>query len=116
MPFRDELMKDLQNSFFNVREFGEIVELTRNGSTSQMRGLFDAPSLDGSSIGAEIDAISHQPRLFVSSDCLPGKRPEKGDVFFISESQFHESKTYEAVDFAMEKDGVVVYKLRELVA
>lgn len=116
MLFRDCLMKDLHGSFLNVKEFGELVTFSRGAFSAVIPGLFDTPSLDGSAIGAEVDAISHQPRLFVSSADLPGNKPEKFDIFVLESNQFHpEAKTYEAVEFSFEKDGTVVYKLREVV-
>lgn len=112
MSFKDSLINDLNNSFFNRNEFGEDVVLIRNGQQYSLQGLYDEQSLDGSSIGAEVEAISHRPRLFVTAADLPNGKPVKGDRFSLSKTPFHSALTLVARDFVFEKDGVVIYELQ----
>lgn len=112
MSFKDDLIKDLSTSFLSENDFGEKVTLVRKGERIEILGLYDEPSLDGQSIGAEVDAISHRPRLFVSSASLPDGKPAKGDKFILSSTPFHKAMTLSARDFAFEKDGVIVYDLQ----
>ena len=112
MSFKDVLVDDLHDSFLNRDEFGEDVVLTRNGEEFTLQGLYDEQSLDGASIGAEVEAISHRPRLFVAASDLPNGEPRKGDIFELSATPFHKAITLEAKDYVFEKDGVVVYELQ----
>ena len=112
MSFKDDLMQDLDSSFFNENEFGEIVTLIRGGNSFQMKGLFDAPEVANESVG-EVSAIAHAPRLFVRISDLPGSKPRKGDVFTLGSTPFHPAMKLAAIDFVSEKDGVVVYSLEE---
>lgn len=105
-------MQDLDRSFFNENEFGEVVTLTRGGVSCQMKGLFDAPEVVNESVG-EVSAIAHAPRLFVRISDLPGSKPRKGDVFTLGITPFHPAMKLSALDFVSEKDGVVVYRLEE---
>lgn len=114
MSFKDSLINDLHDSFFNTNEFGEDVVLIRNGERKTIPGLYDEQSLDGSSIGAEVEAISHRPRLFVTAADLPNGKPVKGDRFELSKTPFHKSLKLIAKDFVFEKDGVVIYELHEV--
>lgn len=113
MSFKDMYLADLRATSLNVNEFGETVTLTRSGLSKTLAGCFDTPSLDGAAIGAEVEAIAHQPRLFVCAADLPGGKPEKGDRFALGATPFHAAGNYYAVDFAFEKDGSVCYKLQE---
>lgn len=112
MPFKENLVNDLRDSFFNTDEFGEDVVLVRGGREYNLQGLYDEQSLDGSSIGAEVEAISHRPRLFVTAADLPDGKPVKGDRFSLSKTPFHSALTLVARDFVFEKDGVVIYELQ----
>lgn len=112
MSFKDNLMQDLNDSFFNENEFGEVVTLTRCGSSYQMKGLFDSPGVSDENVD-EVSVIAHAPRLFVRISDLPDSKPRKGDVFALSSTPFHQSMKLSAVDFVSEKDGVVVYRLEE---
>ncbi|MBO7060110.1 MAG: hypothetical protein J6W54_03305 [Fibrobacter sp.] len=112
MSFKDDLMQDLNDSFFNEDEFGEVVTLTRGGASCQMKGLFDTPGLSNESVG-EVSVIAHTPRLFVRSSDLPDSKPRKGDVFTLGSTPFHRAMKLSAIDFVFEKDGTVVYSLEE---
>lgn len=112
MSFKDSLINDLNNSFFNKNEFGEEVTLVRNGTKVSLSALYDEQSLDGSSIGAEVEAISHRPRLFVTAADLPNGKPVKGDRFELNQTPFHSKLFLVAKDFVFEKDGVVIYELQ----
>ena len=111
--FKEDLMKDMQDVFLNTEEFGVRVTLVRSGIEYPMKALFDEPSLDGAAIGAEVQAISHRPRLIVSSADLPGGIPLKGDKFIVPESPIcPRSGEFVARDFIYEKDGSVTYDLQ----
>lgn len=112
MSFKDGLMQDLDSSFFNENEFGEVVTLTRGGASRQFKGLFDSPEVANESVG-EVSAIAHAPRLFVRISDLPDSKPRKGDVFTLGSTPFHPEMKLSAIDFVSEKDGVVVYSLEE---
>ena len=105
-------MDDLDNSFLNENEFGEVVTLTRGGECCQLKGLFDSPEVVNENIG-EVSAIAHAPRLFVKISDLPGSKPRKNDVFTLGITPFHPAMKLSALDFVSEKDGVVVYRLEE---
>lgn len=111
MSFKDDLMQDLNDSFFNEDEFGESVTLTRGSNSYQMKGLFDTPGMS-EDVG-EVSVIAHSPRLFVRSSDLPDSKPRKGDVFALGNTPFHRAMKLSAIDFVFEKDGVVVYRLEE---
>ena len=111
--FKEDLMNDLQDVFLNTEDFGVQVTLVRDGVEYPMKALFDEPSLDGAAIGAEVQAISHRPRLIVSSANLPGGIPRKGDKFIVPESSLNpNSGEFVARDFIDEKDGSVTYDLQ----
>ena len=112
MSFKDDLMQDLDSSFFNENEFGEIVTLIRGGNSFQMKGLFDAPEVANEDVG-DVSVIAHTIRLFVRSSDLPDSKPRKGDVFALGSTPFHRPMKLSAIDFVFEKDGTVVYKLEE---
>lgn len=115
--FDEMLCKDLQDNFFNPEEFGEVVSLVRSGATHRINALFINPSMDGENNGSAVESITHQPALHVSLSDLPGGIPTKSDVFELSEKPgFHKSGTYIAEDFANEADGIVVYKLKEVLS
>lgn len=111
MSFKDDLMNDLDETFFNPDDFGEEVTLTRGNNSVVMRGLFDTPGLS-EDVG-EVSVIAHEPRLFVRSSDLPDSKPRKGDVFTLGSTPFHRAMKLSAIDFVFEKDGTVVYKLEE---
>lgn len=112
MSFKDTLIDDLHDSFLATSDFGEDVVLTRNGVEYTIPGLYDEQSLDGAAIGAEVEAISHRPRLFVTAADLPNGKPVKGDKFTLSATPFHSALTLVAKDYVFEKDGVVVYEMQ----
>jgi len=110
--FKQDIMNDLQDTFLNTDDFGIQVTLVRNGVQYPMKALFDEPSLDGAAIGAEVQAISHRPRLIVSSADLPEGCPKKGDKFILSASPLNPSGEFVARDFIFEKDGTVTYDMQ----
>jgi hypothetical protein len=111
--FKQQMMNDLQDTFLNTEDFGIQVTLVRDGVSYPMKALYDEPSLDGAAIGAEVTAISHRPRLIVSSADLPGGIPRKGDKFIVPESPLNpHSGEFVARDFIDEKDGSVTYDLQ----
>ena len=110
--FRTQLTEDLRATFFNPEEFGEQVTLTRGNTSVAMRGLFDAPGIEGGEqLGGDVNSISHAPRLFVRSADLPDNKPLKGDIFALELNEFHKARKLRAVDFVFEQDGAVVYRL-----
>lgn len=112
MSFKDDLMNDLAESFFNPDDFGEEVTLTRGSESVVMRGLFDTPGLSNEDVG-DVSVIAHTIRLFVRTSDLPDSKPRKGDVFALGSTPFHRPMKLSAIDFVFEKDGTVVYKLEE---
>lgn len=110
--FKQDIMNDLHDTFLNTDDFGIQVTLVRNGVQYPMKALFDEPSLDGAAIGAEVQAISHRPRLIVSSADLPEGCPKKGDKFILSASPLNPSGEFVARDFIFEKDGTVTYDMQ----
>ena len=112
MSFKDNLVNDLEESFFNPDDFGEEVTLTRGREIVVMRGLFDTPGLPNEDVG-DVSVIAHTIRLFVRTSDLPDSRPRKGDVFALGSTPFHRAMKLSAIDFVFEKDGTVVYKLEE---
>lgn len=110
--FKQDIMNDLQDTFLNNDDFGIEVVLVRDNIRYIMKALFDEPSLDGAAIGAEVQAISHRPRLIVSSADLPEGCPKKGDKFILSASPLNPSGEYVARDFIFEKDGTVTYDMQ----
>lgn len=114
MSFDECLMKDLENSFLNTKEFGEKVVLTRSGEDYTINGLFTKLSVNVSN-GGNVNYISHQPTLTVRLIDLPGNAPRKSDVFSIfSRPGFHSAATFISEDFSEESDGTVIYKLHEV--
>ena len=111
--FKKTLMSDLQDSFLCEREFGEMGTLVRDGESRTLRVLYDEPSLDGLSLGVEMEAVAHRPRAFVSVADLPGGVPKKRDVLLLGKTEFHGPKRLVAKDFTFERDGVVVYELTD---
>lgn len=112
MSFKDDLMTDLAETFFNESEFGEIVTLTRGKESFEIKGLYDSPEVPSESVG-DVGAIAHVHRLFVRVSDLPESKPRKNDVFTLGSTPFHSSVKLSAIDFVSEKDGVVVYRLKE---
>lgn len=110
--FKQDMMNDLQDTFLNTDDFGIEVVLVRENIRYIMKALFDEPSLDGAAIGAEVQAISHRPRLIVSSADLPEGCPKKGDKFILSASPLNPSGEFVARDFIFEKDGTVTYDMQ----
>ena len=110
--FKQDIMNDLQDTFLNTDDFGIEVVLVRDNIRYLMKALFDEPSLDGAAIGAEVQAISHRPRLIVSSADLPEGCPKKGDKFILSASPLNPSGEFVARDFIFEKDGTVTYDMQ----
>jgi hypothetical protein len=114
MSFLGFLNDDLNSNFFEISEFGEEAILLRNGSSFKLRVLYDKQALEGGeSVGGDIPAISHSPRLFVRSADLPDGKAKKGDEFSLSANEIHPAGKLRAVDFADEKNGCVVYRLLE---
>ena len=113
MSFKSQMVDDLQKVFLNTDDFGEMVTLVRGQSTYAMKGLYDELPLNGEGLGGNIDAISHNPRLFVSASDLPEGAPRKGDVFVLSANEFHAERRFIAKDFEFPKDGLVVYYLKD---
>ena len=110
--FKQDIMNDLQDTFLNTDDFGIEVVLVRDNIRYIMKALFDEPSLDGAAIGAEVQVISHRPRLIVSSADLPEGCPKKGDRFILSASPLNPSGEFVARDFIFEKDGTVTYDMQ----
>ena len=113
MSFKSQMVDDLRKVFLNTDDFGEIVTLVRGQSTCAIKGLYDELPLNGEGLGGNIDAISHNPRLFVSASDLPEGTPKKGDVFVLSANEFHAERRLVAKDFEFPKDGIIVYYLKE---
>lgn len=113
MAFKEDLTTDMKETFLSPIEFGETGTLIRSGREVSLNVLYDEVLLKSDDIGASIDAISHNPRLFVSRNDLPNGKPCKGDVFVLKGSEFHEAKKLIAKDFEHAKDGCVVYYLKE---
>ena len=111
--FSESLNEDLDGVFFDVEAFGDVVVLVRGGTRVSMHGLYDTQALEsGESLGPDVTAISHRPRLVVRKVDLPGQVARKGDVFEIEmKSGFQKSLKLKAVDFADESDGTVTYQL-----
>lgn len=114
MSFKSDLVADVDSVFIFLDEFGEVGTLVRGSSETRVNVLYDELPLNGEDLGGGVDAISHNPRLFVSAFSLPNGKPRKGDVFVLSSNEFHEAKRLVAKDFEMPKDGVVVYYLKDL--
>lgn len=110
--FLDDLTADLANNFFNVEEFGENLTLIRGGTSTTIQGLYDSPVATADSMGIDVEAIAHYPRLFVRQADLPGGKPSKNDRFALYSNQFHSSLSLVALDYVFEKDGVVVYRCK----
>ncbi len=106
-------MADLAETFFNENEFGEIVTLTRGKESYEIKGLYDSPEVPSESVG-DVGAIAHVHRLFVRVSDLPESKPRKNDVFSLGATPFHGPVKLAAIDFVSEKDGVVVYRLKEM--
>lgn len=111
--FLDDLTADLANSFFSVEDFGENLTLIRGGQTITIQGLYDSPVVAADSMGIDVEAIAHYPRLFVRQADLPEGKPRKNDKFVLASNQFHSSLSLVALDYVFEKDGVVVYRCKE---
>lgn len=110
--FKQQMMNDLQDTFLNTEDFGIQVTLVRDSVSYPMKALYDEPSLDGAAIGAEVTAISHRPRLIVSSADLPEGMPKKNDKFILSASPLNLAGEFVARDFIFEKDGTVTYDMQ----
>ena len=113
MSFKSQMVDDLQKVFLNTDDFGETVTLVRGASSFAMKGLYDELPLNGDGLGGNVDAISHNPRLFVSASDIPEGAPKKGDVFVLSANEFHAERRLVAKDFEFPKYGVIVYYLKE---
>lgn len=111
--FLDDIEEDLNQSFFNVEEFGENLTLVRGSQSYVIQGLFDTPQVPTDSVGIEVDGITHYNRLFVRQKDLPDGKPKKGDKFVLSASNFHSALTLVALDYVFEKDGCVVYRCKD---
>lgn len=111
--FLEDLTDDLAETFFNVEEFGESITLTRGETSATIKGLFDTPVANADSMGIDVEAIAHYPRLFVRQADLPNGKPRKNDRFVLASNQFHSSISLVALDYVFEKDGVVVYRCKE---
>lgn len=111
--FSEMLNEDLDAVFIDREAFGSAVVLVRGSERFSMNGLYDAQALEsGESLGPDVTAISHRPRLVVRKVDLPGQVARKGDVFEIDmKSGFQKSLKLKAVDFADESDGTVTYQL-----
>lgn len=111
--FSEMLNDDLDAVFIDREAFGSAVVLVRGADRFSMNGLYDAQALEsGESLGPDVTAISHRPRLVVRKVDLPGQVARKSDVFEIeSKSGFQKFMKLKAVDFADESDGTVTYRL-----
>lgn len=113
MSLKSTILADTKDVFLNTDDFGEVVTLVRNGVSYSVQGLYDELPIPEEDMGGGVDAISHNPRLFVSVADLPGGSPVKGDSFVLSQNEFHGSKKLVAKKFESPKDGMVVYYLKE---
>lgn len=113
--FCEMLDDDLRDLFLNPEEFGEVVTISRGDSVSQVRAMFDSPSMQGQNLGSDASVISHQPRIFFSVAELPENKVEKGDIVTLcAKMHQHKAGCYEVVDFAEESDGMIVCHLHEV--
>lgn len=110
--FSESLNEDLNDVFFDVEAFGDVVVLVRGGDRITMHGLYDTQAVQ-EDLGTEVTPISHRPRLTVRKADLPGQVARKGDVFELDEEKngFHSRVRLKAADFADESDGTVTYRL-----
>ena len=112
MSFRDDLTDDLNANFFNVEEFGETATLQRGNAEATLQCLYDTPVDTDDSVGPDVSAVEHFPRLFVRQADLPGGKPSKDDKFVLGATQFHSAIVLICNEFVFEKDGVVVYRCK----
>lgn len=102
------------DNHLNVSEFGEVVVyVPAVGSSVSIQATYDEPALS-QDIGAEVAAISSQPRLFCRSKDLPAGSPRRGDRVQLSANTWHGAKTMEVADTASEKLGHVELVLIEM--
>jgi hypothetical protein len=107
MTFIEQLNLDMTDNHFRLSEFGELITYkSSSGSAVQFPAIYDEPALS-ENLGAEVEAISHQPRIFCRRSDLPGGSPSRGDRVEVSANLFHPAKTLEVVSTANEKLGHV---------
>lgn len=106
--FRSDLEDDMVKNHLNPDEFGEWVGYIPKGSAGEVRiqGVYDElPQAEN--IGAEVEVISHRPRLICRASDLPVGSPAKGDKVVLSANEWHKAATLRVVDFASDKLGAV---------
>jgi len=104
------------DNHLNPQEFGEVVVYVQaSGPSVSIPGMYDEPALS-QDIGAEVQAISHQPRLFVRKSDLPAGSPRKGDRVELSANIWHGAATMEVASVASEKLGHVELVLLDVSA
>lgn len=107
MTFLEQLDRDMMDNHFRLSEFGETVVYTpASGPAVQIPAIYDEPALS-ENLGAEVEAISHQPRLFCRRTDLPDGSPKRGDRVDVSANLFHPAKSLEVISSANEKLGHV---------
>ena len=106
MAFRADLEDDMVKNHFNPDEFGEWVDYVVGASSVRIRAVYDdLPQAEN--IGAEVDVISHRPRLICRRSDLPTSSPKKGDKVVLGSNEWHKAATLRVVDFADDKLGAV---------
>lgn len=107
MTFLEQLDQDMVDNHFRLSEFGELVTyIPATGSAVQIPAIYDEPALS-ENLGAEVEAISHQPRIFCRRSDLPSGSPSRGDRVEVTANLFHPAKTLEVISTANEKLGHV---------
>lgn len=107
MDFLEQLDQDMVANHFRLSEFGEVVTyIPAAGSAIQIPAIYDEPALT-ENLGAELEAISHQPRIFCRRSDLPTGSPSRGDRVEVTANLFHSAKTLEVISTANEKLGHV---------
>lgn len=107
MTFRDGLESDMVENHFNPDEFGEWFTFTTSaGASYQVRGVYDETVL-AESLGVEVSAIAHHPRLICRVSDLPAGSPAKGDKITLSANAWHKGGTFRVADIGNDKLGTI---------
>lgn len=109
--FRADLESDMLENHLATDEFGEWVEYQAGAQSVRIQGAYDeAPMAEN--VGAEVEVISHTPRLICRRSDLPQGSPKKGDRVVLTANEWHDAMTLRVVDFGADKLGAVELTLQ----
>lgn len=106
MNFKEQLEKDLEDVFFNLDEFAEIVNL--NGV--EVKGIFQSVKYEPFSVNKNDSAILGISNSYIK---LYYKADDTAEVFFVSQ-QIMVNGEYYTVEYVEKEQGMSILTLNKL--